>query len=453
MVRPWKSREIQLSRRSFLATSAAVSGLASWARRGFADETPQPTYPRATSGDDQEPSWKDRLTLTVGPADADIVGKDDKAIQAAVDYVSRLGGGTVKILPGEFRLRNSVYLPSKLRIVGSGADTRLVKEPSITARLAADSDWYDQEVTLADATGFRVGDGVCLKTRNPHNGGMNYAKRTLVARSGNRFKLNRALRENYWLMGESTISTLFPLFTGEEVGDIVIENLVLDGNKENNELLDGNYAGCLFFQDCIRLAFRGVEARNYNGDGMSWQICHDVVVEACHSHDNTGLGMHPGSGSQRPIMRNNRVENNDIGIFFCWGVKRGLAEGNRVGNNRSVGVSIGHRDTDNCVRDNDIVGSGKVGILFRPERGKDFAPHRNRIEKNRIIDSGDASGIAVDIMGETEAIELIANQIRETRGPMQRVGVRIGAETRKIKLEDNRLEGFSLAVADLREPK
>ncbi|GIS58084.1 MAG: hypothetical protein CM1200mP2_03090 [Planctomycetaceae bacterium] len=47
----------------------------------------------------------------------------------------------------------------------------------------------------------------------------------------------------------------------------------------------------------------GVEARNNNGDGISWQICHDVVVENCHSHDNADLGLHPGSGSQRPLIR------------------------------------------------------------------------------------------------------------------------------------------------------
>ena len=67
-----------------------------------------------------------------------------------MDYVTRLGGGTVKILPGTYRLRNSVFLASKVRIVGSGEDSILIKEPSATTKLAADSDWYDQEITLAD---------------------------------------------------------------------------------------------------------------------------------------------------------------------------------------------------------------------------------------------------------------------------------------------------------------
>ena len=36
-------------------------------------------------------------------------------------------------------------------VVGSGLDSVLIKEPSHTTPLAANSDWYDQEITLADA--------------------------------------------------------------------------------------------------------------------------------------------------------------------------------------------------------------------------------------------------------------------------------------------------------------
>ena len=83
-------------------------------------------------------------------------------------------------------------------------------------------------------------------------------------------------------------------------------------------------------------------------------IRHDVSVEGCHSHDHAGLGLHPGSGSQRPTIRDNRLENNDIGLFFCWGVRDALAEKNRIEDNRSYGISIGHRDTDNLIRGNEI---------------------------------------------------------------------------------------------------
>jgi hypothetical protein len=438
-----------MSRRQLLATTAGVVLGSALGPLTFGDDRPTVITPRATSGDRVEPDWKERLTVTVGPKKADLMGTGDKVIQAAVDYVSRLGGGTVHILPGTYRMRNAVYLASGIRILGSGAESILIKEPSQTTKLAADSDWYDQEITVADPRGFQLGDGVCLRAKNPHNGGSTVAKRTLVARSGNRFKLDKALRENFWLRGDASVSTLFPIFSGEFIERAAIENIVLDGNKTNNGNLDGNYAGCIFLQDCRKIAMRRVTARNYNGDGLSWQICHDVRVEECHSHDHTGLGLHPGSGSQRPIMRGNKIQRNDIGIFFCWGVKFGLAEKNRIEDNRSYGVSIGHRDTDNLVQNNEILRSGKVGVLFRPESGTSFAPHRNRLVKNRIVDSGPDNGVAVDVQGETEAITITGNELRETRKPMSRIGVRIGAKTREVKLAENKIEGFAVPVADL----
>jgi nitrous oxidase accessory protein NosD len=234
---------------------------------------------------------------------------------------------------------------------------------------------------------------------------------------------------------------LFPLLSGEAVSDLVIEDLVLDGNRAQNANLDGNYAGCIFLQDCSRIVIRGVTARNYNGDGISWQICHDVIVENCVSENNAGLGLHPGSGSQRPVIRNNRIANNDIGIFFCWGVKYGLAENNSLAGNR-VGISIGHRDTDNLVCGSEIRRSKDVGILFRPERGRDFAGHRNRIERNRLVDNGGDKGFAIDVQGATESIVLTGNQIVETRGPAGRVAVRLGKDTRDIQWRDNTIQGF-----------
>ncbi len=68
--------------------------------------------------------------------------------------------------------------------------------------LLENSDWYDREVTLTNASGFQIGDGIVLRTKNPENGSVDTYKRTLVARSGNRFKLDQMLVENFWTKGE-----------------------------------------------------------------------------------------------------------------------------------------------------------------------------------------------------------------------------------------------------------
>jgi len=440
-------------RRLFLAAGgiAALRSLLPWPGIASGDDAVRP-HVRATDGDDvAQPAWAEQLTITVGPEQADLVGQDDKVIQAAVDYVARLGGGTVHLLPGTFTLRNAVFLPSRLRLRGSGADTIITKIKSETVTLAEDSDWYDQEITLAAPGDFRVGDGVVLRAINPHDKGSTVIKRTLVARSGNRFKLNDGLRENVWLSGKPTCASLFPLLTSEHTSDVVIEDLTLDGNRQQNDNLDGNYAGCVFLQDCNRYTLRRVEARNYNGDGISFQICHDVTVEDCYSHDHTGLGVHPGSGSQRPRLIGNRLHRNEIGLFWCWGVKFGLAERNQIDANRSYGVSVGHNDTDNVMRDNEITNSGKVGVIFRDEGGgQDFWPNRNVLERNRIIDSGDENGVAIEIQGRTRDLRIANNELRETRGPANRVGVHLGPDVGHVELADNLIEGFASPVRDER---
>ncbi|MGH9718919.1 MAG: right-handed parallel beta-helix repeat-containing protein [Bryobacteraceae bacterium] len=438
-----------MDRRMFLATTPAVLGAGILSAADTAPKAPPVTRPRATSGDAIEPDWQQRIKVTVGPDKADLAGRDHRVIQAAVDYVAGLGGGTVHILPGTYRFRNAVQLRSGVRIAGSGLDSVCIKEPSIKTPLLENSDWYDQEVTLSNAKGFEVGDGIVLRTRNPNNGSFDTYKRTLVARSGNRFKLNQMLVENFWTKGNASVATLCALFDGYRVSDIAIENICLDGNRANNEFLNGNYVGCIFLRESNRIQMRRVIARNYNGDGISWQVCHDVRAEDCHSHDNAGFGLHPGSGSQRPVVTGCKLERNDIGFFFCWGVKWGLVEKNTMADNKRFGVSIGHNDTDNVVRNNEVLRSGKTGIFLRQEHGPTFAPSRNHIEANRVVDSGAEDGVAVDIEGVTESVTLKRNILSETRQPASRIGVRISKEAKRIELAENRIDGFSTPVMDL----
>ncbi|MCP4811074.1 MAG: right-handed parallel beta-helix repeat-containing protein, partial [Planctomycetaceae bacterium] len=165
-----------------------------------------------------------------------------------------------------------------------------------------------------------------------------------------------------------------------------------------------------------------------------------------------GLGVHPGSGSQRPILRNNKLERNRIGIFWCWGVKYGLAEHNMIDGNLDYGISIGHCDTDNVMRHNKVLNSGKVGVLFRNDtRGQDFWANRNTLEHNHIANSGPEGGIAIDINGKTKEVRIVGNTIEETREALKRTGIRIAAEAGKVHLEDNKINGFSQAISDLRK--
>jgi hypothetical protein len=440
-------------RRHFLQTAGGLVAGAWGVAIGWADELPRNADPRAIAGDTVEPDWRQRVSLTVGSQKADLVGATDRVIQAAVDYVARLGGGTVRVLPGTYRMRNSLFLPSNIRLIGSGTDSVLVKEPSAATKLVVDGDHWDQEVTLADPKGFQVGDGVRLVSKDPYGKGTNIVQRTLIAASGNRFKLDRRLQERFHLGGVPQIATNFAVLQCTDVADVLIENLALDGNKANNEMVDkGAFDdGSIRLDGCRHITVRKVTVCNSYCDGIVWGISHDVVVEDCRLHDGARLALHPGSGSQRSIVRGNRVLRSAEGIYFCWGAQHGRYETNVI-EDCSYGITIGHRDSDNLIRDNDIRRSGLAGIRFRDDEGKKaFAPHRNRIERNRIVDSGSDEGVAIDVAGETEGVVLAKNELRETRKPASRISIRIGAKTRDLHCTDNRIEGFAAAICDLRK--
>lgn len=403
--------------------------------------------PSCISGDNFEGTNKEKqYRVTVGPndSDADFRGDTHKVIQGAIDHVARYGGGTIQILPGKYRFSNAVFLSSHIQIIGSGLSTIFIKEPSIETELIKDADWYEQCILVAHPERFKVGDGLCIRTKNPHHGGTDVIKRTIIAVDDNKLILDKALRENVWLGQEMTIATLFPLISGEFVENITLENLVLDGNKDQNLNLDGNYAGCIWLQDCKKITIRNVEAKNYNGDGISWQIVHDVLVENCHSYGHTGLGLHPGSGSQRPKMINNVIENNDIGIFFCWGVQNGIAEGNQIRNNR-IGISIGHKDNNNIIRKNNIIDSGECGILFREER-ENFIATGNKIEENVIKNVRSETGTGISIQGLTSGNEIYRNEIVELGESSKKIGIKIAQSAKDNTVRDNKIEGFAREI-------
>ena len=59
------------------------------------------------------------LELSVGPGQGDLQGSDDKILQAGVDYLHRLGGGTLNVLPGTYTMHNALYLQPTVKVRGT----------------------------------------------------------------------------------------------------------------------------------------------------------------------------------------------------------------------------------------------------------------------------------------------------------------------------------------------
>src|SRR5947207_12643417 len=94
--------------------------------------------------------------IRVGIEEGDLRGSDHRALQAAVDYVAGLGGGTVHVGPGRYLMRNALTLRDHVRIIGVPGQTVLVAAEGAKSRLAADVDCNERQITLADPTGFHV---------------------------------------------------------------------------------------------------------------------------------------------------------------------------------------------------------------------------------------------------------------------------------------------------------
>ena len=397
-----------------------------------------------------------QLILTVGQDKGDLQGKDDKIIQAGIEYLHRMGGGVLQIYPGIYDMNNALYLHPNITIRGSGENTVLRKTDGVITSIIRDVDWYEYAVQVENVKGFVTGGGIMLRSRiDSSDWAYKIFRGTIKSFEGDVIFLDNMPYENFWVNKEVSAATIFPILTAiEETDDVLIEDIVLDGNKSNNELINGNYAGAVFIQNCDNWSFNNVTAQNYNGDGYSFQVCDDVHFDNCKSLNNSGLGFHPGSGSQRPVFRNCTSTGNDQGIFFCWGVTYGLAENCILSNNQKYGISIGHRDTDNIIMGCRIENNGEVGIFFRePSGDNDFrAAHRNTIENCDINDNGgDESGIGIDIKGETKDISIRKNRIGNTNTQnLQKTGIRISEKSKRITLEENTFMDSPVEIEDHR---
>lgn len=389
-------------------------------------------------------------TITVGVKDADLVGADNRVLQAAADYLAGLGGGVVEVGAGEFIMHDSLHLRSHVTVRGTKDKTILRKAKSASSPLAMDGDYGEEQVTLREPAGFQVGYGITIW--DTQSGGFHTTVGRITGQNGNTFAFDTPLNADCLVANKATAATVFPVISGYHIEGARVEDLVIEGNKEENVALNGCRGGGIFLYRGFGTVIKGCVVRNFNGDGISFQQSNDVTVEDCVSEGNTGLGMHPGSGSQRPVVRGCIARNNgEDGLFLCWRVKQGVFEKNILENNGRYGISIGHKDTDNLLEDNEVRGNHEDGVLFRNET-EAMAGHRNRLERNIIENNGgSASAAGIRVQGETRDLVFRDNVIRDTRpadSRKQTVGIRIEEEAGRVTLENNQIEASTKVQDD-----
>jgi hypothetical protein len=396
----------------------------------------------------------DRPTLRVGIETGDLRGGDQRALQAAVDYVAGLGGGTVEIGAGTFLMRDSLHLRPGVTVQGTPGQTILRKADAAVSPLKLDGDYGEEQITLENMAGFEPGDGVAVWDKNA--GGFHTTVARVTGRRDHAFSISLPLNADCMVENGAQAATVFPVISGYHVDGVVLKDLIVEGNKTNNPHLNGCRGAGIFLYRCHGARIDRCTVRDYNGDGLSFQQSNDVQVMDCVAEDNSSLGFHPGSGSQRPLLRLNRASRNgEDGLFLCWRVQEGIFEENVLEENGRFGISIGHKDSDNLVRSNVVRSNSSDGIFFRDER-EGMAAHRNRIEKNIISENGretPASGIRV--RGQTRDLVIVNNAISDSRSGAARkqvTGISLESEVGTVMLENNIIDAPE-KVRDQRDGK
>jgi parallel beta-helix repeat protein len=387
--------------------------------------------------------------IHVGIDAGDLRGKDQRALQAAVDYVAGLGGGTVHIGPGRYAMRNALTLRDHVHIVGVPGKTILAACEGLSTPLAADGDCNQREITVTDSSNLRVGDGVAVVSkRAAHGFGVTTA--TLIGKlDRNTFRISRPLGDDYMVSEQAAVRLAFPVVGGWQVKHALVEGLTIDGNRDKAQPLDGCRGAGIYLFECEDVTIRGCTVSRYNGDGISFQVSQRVTVEDCRLESNAGHGLHPGSGSQHAVVRrNSSVSNGRDGLYLCWRVRHGQFEDNTLQGNQQSGLSIGHKDSDNRFHGNQILGNSSSGITFRNET-KAMGAHRNHFETNVILDNGGKQpASAVVIRGEHHDLVFRDNVIGYSKPPSRAsAGIQVSESAHGLKADKNDFRNVATPVA------
>ena len=367
------------------------------------------------------------MDLSVGLSGADINGDTNVAIQAAIDQVAASGGGTVTLGPGTYTIRDRILMRTNTRLAGSGDATVLAKANGWEAPLWEDGDWGNVWATCDPPPPARIGQGVQLWSDRDR--GWDTTVGTVLELDGNRIRISHRFEGNHMVGDNARIAAACSIIDVEDAEDVAVSDLVIEGNKDRNACADGCRAGGVHGLRARRVLIRNVTVRNYNGDAISFQSADDWRIEQCTTEDNTGHGLHPGTGAQRPVFRDNvSRRNGNCGIYVCWRVKHGVLEGNLFEANRVAGISIGHKDTDNLFRRNRIVGNVGPGILSRNEKAP-MCPDRCTYEANEIIGNNDG-GPQVVLGGEVVGL-VFRDNIYDPDAPRFEVGPDVKDLTRE----------------------
>jgi parallel beta-helix repeat protein len=391
-------------------------------------------------------------TVTVAQSGAaDVVGADSAALQKAAQMLK--SGDTLVIGPGTYNMQNSLFVPSGVTVRGTRDKTILKKGRGIESALAEDGDYGESSLAVVEPGKFVPGMGIAV-VDDKLKDGWDISISSIVDIKGPYLMINPITVRDYDQERlHAKVRNTFPILCVMNAEKVTLEDITVDGNRAENAYIDGCRGGAIYLYNVRDVTVRNCTARNYNGDGISFQITENVQILNSESYGHAGYGVHPGTGSLRPLVEGCRMHNNgDIGLFLCWRVRHGRFENNLIEDNGRYGISIGHKDTDNEFLHNTVARNGSCGVYFRKETLRNSG-HRNVFRNNTVVDNGNPrDGYGFYISAAAGDLVIEKNKIADTRGAgaTQKIAIYKAPGAGSVLSRDNNSVGVSVASAAAR---
>jgi len=376
-------------------------------------------------------------------------------IQEATDVLPE-SGGSVKLPPGEYVLRQPIVLRTGVTLAGAGPSTVLRKTRYAETRLAARARQGSRSIRVENTAGFAAGDAVAIRDQDAM--GWNVVQAIIKAVEVNELLLDRPIPRTCDSARHGFVILCFPAVTCNRASKIVLKDFAI---KEDHARDLSVYGAIDLSNPRVRFAFslpfplaaiqlvdatdsrvEGVSVVGWLSDGISLQRGASDTVANCLVEKCAGKGIHAGGGLRDSLFSHNISRNNDDdGFFFCAKTRKLMVSENTFINNKAHGIGgLGDSgDKFNTVAKNVISGNGMHGIQMWD--GDNNTVTDNTVSNNSQLAPGRFSGIC---LGKTSLSVVQRNRCFDDQpSKTQKHGIEELADCRENRIGENRCHGHA----------
>ena len=366
-------------------------------------------------------------------------------IQQAIDALPK-DGGTVFLPAGTYKMTRSINLRSGVILRGAGPLTVITRrDPWYQQPLTISGDEGDKKITVKDASGFIPGREIFI--RSAETGGWHSTHAIITKINGNEISLDIPLFKGYQISHNPVAANFFPFIYAIDVKNLRVENLTVDGQKPAESttdwIVDFTVSG-IHFKNIVNSVISNVTLTGIPGDGFSIQGGDNTSITNCIAEHCLGNGLHPGTSGTNGIWADNIARfNGKCGLFFCWGIRHLLVQGNQLYNNKMHGIGNigegGSGDRYNIINANFCYNNGMSGIDCY--KGGNNIVTNNVCENNSQAEPGRYPGIGVTDTFNTIISGNRCFDFQKTGSKTQLHGIFVTGTSRDNIIKDNIITG------------